>query len=50
MNKCNWKVINYPSGKDDWKMFAKNNPKIFAISYKLKNEYITCLHLKTQAK
>ena len=24
INKCNQKRINYPSGKDDWKMFEKN--------------------------
>ena len=28
MNKYNWKGINYPSEKDIWKMFAKNNPII----------------------
>ena len=28
INKYNWKGINYPSGKDDWKMFEKNNPTI----------------------
>ena len=27
--KYNWKVINYPSGKDDWKEFQKKNPKIY---------------------
>ena len=33
-NKFNWKVINYPSKKDDWKMFEKNNPTIASnISY-----------------
>ena len=33
-NKFNWKGINYPSKKDDWKMFEKNNPTIASnISY-----------------
>ena len=26
--KYNWKEINYPSGKDDWEKFEKNNPSI----------------------
>ena len=25
INKYNWKGINFPSEKDDWKKFAKNN-------------------------
>ena len=28
MDKYNWKDINYPSGKDGWKKFEKNNPTI----------------------
>ena len=24
-DKCNWEGINYPSEKDDWKNFEKNN-------------------------
>ena len=28
INKYNWTGINYPSGKDDWKIFEKNNPTI----------------------
>ena len=28
IDKYNWKDINYPSGKDDWKKFEKNNPTI----------------------
>ena len=27
-NKYNWKGINYPSGKNGWKTFVKNNPAI----------------------
>ena len=26
INKLNWKGINYPSEKDDWKKFGKRNP------------------------
>ena len=25
MNKYNWKGINFPSEKDNWKKFEKNN-------------------------
>ena len=28
INKYYWKGIIYPSGKDDWKKFEKNNPTI----------------------
>ena len=28
INKYNWKGINYPSGKNGWKKFEKNNPTI----------------------
>ena len=28
MNKYNWKGINYPSEKDDWKTYEKNNRTI----------------------
>ena len=42
MNKYNWKGIKYPSGKDDWKKFKKNNPAIDL------NECTSCLHLKTK--
>ena len=28
INKCEWKGINYPSNRDDWKTFEKNNPNI----------------------
>ena len=28
INKYNWKGINYPSKRDDWKAFEKNNPTI----------------------
>ena len=25
LDRCNWKGINYPSEKDDWKKFEKNS-------------------------
>ena len=25
IDKCNWKGTNYPSEKDDWNKFEKNN-------------------------
>ena len=28
LNKYNWDGIKYSSNIDDWKIFAKNNPKI----------------------
>ena len=28
IDKHNWEGINYPSGKEDWKTFEKNNPTI----------------------
>ena len=28
MNKYNWEGINYPSQKDGWKNFEKNNPTV----------------------
>ena len=28
INRYNWKGKNYSSGKEDWKNFEKNNPKI----------------------
>ena len=27
INKHDWNRLNYPSRKDDWKKFEKNNPK-----------------------
>ena len=46
INNQNWRGTDYPSGKDDWKMFDKNNP----ICFMLKNEYISYLYFKTQLK
>ena len=28
INRYNWEGLNYPSIKDDWKTFVKNNPTI----------------------
>ena len=51
INKYNWKGVNALSGKDDWKHFEKNNLTIaFNELYAKKNEYISCLHFKTQFK
>ena len=41
INKYNWGGINYPSEKDDWKKFEKNNVTIaIIISYAKKQKYI----------
>ena len=40
INKCNWKGINFPSGKDDWKKFEKNNVKIALNVFHAKIENI----------
>ena len=47
---CNLKGINYPSGKDDWKKVEKNNSAIAINVLYIENEYISCLHFKTQLK
>ena len=42
INKYNWKGINYPSGKDDWKKFEESNVTVtFNVFYVKKNEYIS---------
>ena len=39
MNKYSWKGINYPSGKNGWKKFEKNNLTIaLNVLYIKKNE------------
>ena len=39
VNKHNWKGINYPSEKDDWKKFGRNNVKIaLNVSYAKKEK------------
>ena len=51
INKYNWKGINYPSGKDDWKKFEESNVTVtFNVFYVKKNEYISYLHFKANLK
>ena len=38
INKYKWKVIDYPSKIDDWKMFEKINPKIALIILYIKQK------------
>ena len=38
--KYDWKDMNFPSGKDDWKKFEKNNPTIALNILYVKNENI----------
>ena len=38
INKYNWEGINYPSKKDDWKMFEKNNLTIALNVLRAKKE------------
>ena len=41
INKYNWKGINYPSGKGEWRMFKKSNLTIaLKVLNAKKNEYI----------
>ena len=40
ISKCNWKGINCPSEKDDWKKFAKNNVTIAVNASCAKKEEI----------
>ena len=42
IDKQNWKGINFPSEKDDWKKFEKNNVTIaLNVLYATKEIYIT---------
>ena len=43
INKNNWEGINYPSEKDDWKKFEKNN-----VTIALNFLYDRRLHLRQQ--
>ena len=38
INKHDWNRLNYPSRKDDWKKFEKNNPKKNALNVFCVNE------------
>ena len=47
-NKYEWEGINFPSEKDDWKKFEKNNVRIaLYVLYPKKEKYISCLCFKT---
>ena len=50
VSEFNSKETNYPSSKDDWKRFEKNNPKITADVLCVKEMNISWLHFKTQLK
>ena len=45
MIKYNWKGINYPTGKDNWIMFEKNNTKVYLNVLYIKKEYMLCLNI-----
>ena len=48
INKYKWEGINFPSKKDDWKTFEKNNVTIaFNVLYTKKRKNISCLCFKT---
>ena len=48
INKYNWKEINYPSRKDDWKKCEKNNPIIaLNVMYDKKWIYILRTYQRT---
>ena len=43
INKYNWKGINVPSEKEDWKKIERNNVTIaLNVLYAKKNIYISC--------
>ena len=47
INKCNWEGINFPSEKDDWNIFEKNNATIaFNVLYAKKEKNISYLCFK----
>ena len=41
INKYDWKGISYPTKRDDWKTFEKNNPTI-ALNISYIKEKETC--------
>ena len=48
MNKYNWEKINFPSEKDDWKKFEKNNVTVtLNVFYAKKEKNRSCLCFKT---
>ena len=51
INKYKWEGINFPSEKDDWKKFGKNNVTIALNVLYAKNEKnISCSCFKTKLK
>ena len=46
INKYNWKGINFPSEKDNWEKFEKNNVTNALNVLYAKKEKISCLCLK----
>ena len=42
--RYDWEEINYPSEKDDWKMFEKNNPKVALNVLYVKKDKKKILH------
>ena len=52
IREYNGKGIIYPSEKDDWRKFEKNNPTIALniLCEKKKNGILSYLHCKTQFK
>ena len=51
MNKDNWKGIDFPSEKDDWKKNETNNLKIaLNVLYVKKEDNMSCLCFKTYFK
>ena len=50
ISKYNWEGKNYPSGKNDWKTFEKNNLTIPVNVLYANNEKISCLRFKTKIK
>ena len=47
INKYNWKGINFPSEKDDWKKFGKNNVAIALNVFYAKKEKKNVLCFET---
>ena len=48
INKHNWEGINFPSEKDNWKIFEKNNATIdLSVLYAKKRKNTSCTCFKT---
>ena len=50
ISEYNWKGINHPSAKDDWKDVETNNLTIALNALHFINEYISCQHFKKKHK